>query len=70
MLDFGLDTLTIEEMKMEIGSQTSRQIILKLRTRLKGLLAEHEVKSPLTSHIILMQQICEKVDRANKRNEN
>ena len=41
-------------MKMEIGSEGSRQIVLKYRMKLKALLVEHEVKSDASSHRILL----------------
>jgi len=41
-------------MKMEIGPEGSRQIVLKYRMKLKALLAEHEVKSDASSHRVLL----------------
>ena len=49
-------------MKMDIGPEAKRQIVLKLRARLKGLLAEHEVKAGEQSHMILLGDLIRIVD--------
>jgi len=41
-------------MKMEIGPEAKRQIVLKYRQKLKALLAEHEVKTDDSTHMILL----------------
>lgn len=41
-------------MKMEIGPEVKRQIVLKYRQKLKALLAEHEVKTDDSTHMILL----------------
>jgi hypothetical protein len=52
-------------MNMEIGTETKRQIVLKYRAKLKGLLAEHEVKHGLGTHMLLLNQLCEIVEKEN-----
>ena len=52
-----------EFMDMELGPETKRMIILKLRTRLKGALAEHEVKTDESTHMILLKLLHEIVDK-------
>ena len=54
-------------MKMNIGPETKRQIILKLRTRLKGALCEHEVKSTDDVHMMLLHRLVEIVRQENER---
>ena len=46
-------------MKMELGTETQRQIIIKLRARLKGVLAEHEIMTDDTTHMILLNNLME-----------
>ena len=46
-------------MKMSIGSEAQRAIILKYRQRLKALLAEHEVFSSSERHMIVLLRLCE-----------
>ena len=41
-------------MKMKIGPEVERQIILKYRQKLKALLAEHEVRTDNSTHMILL----------------
>jgi hypothetical protein len=53
-------------MKMEVGPEVNRQIVLKLRMRLKALLAEHEVKSDTPSHRILLGDLIRIVEDANR----
>ena len=52
-----------EFMDMELGPETKRMIILKLRTRLKGALAEHEVKTDESTHMILLNKLLEIVEK-------
>ncbi len=52
---------------MEIGSEVNRQIVLKMRQRLKALLAEHEVKSDESSHRILLGDLIRIVEEHNSK---
>ena len=54
-------------MKMEIGSEMNRQIVIKYRQKLKALIAEHEVKSDNSSHRILLADLINIVDEALNR---
>ena len=54
-------------MNMELGTETKRMIILKLRTRLKGALAEHEVKTDESTHMILLNHLLEVVEEDIKK---
>jgi len=56
-------------MKMDLGPTAKRQIILKLRTRLKGALATHEVQTDETTHMILLQKLCHIVEENNERRD-
>ena len=54
-------------MKMKIGPELERGIILKYRRKLKAVLAEHEVKSSDTEHMILLGDMIRLVEeRTNK----
>ena len=55
---------------MEIGSEMTRQIVLKYRTRLKALLAEHEVISQKQSHMLLLGDLCRMVEEENSHWKN
>ena len=52
-------------MNMELGDEVNRQIVLKYRTKLKGLLAEHEVKHGLSPQILLLNKLCHIVEEEN-----
>ena len=58
-------------MKINIGSELNRGIILKHRQRLKSLLAVHEVMSADdyrdNAHMLLLIQLCEAVEKENER---
>ena len=58
-------------MKMNIGPELNRGIILKYRQRLKSLLAVHEVMSADdyrdNAHMLLLLQLCETVEKENER---
>ena len=54
-------------MKMKIGPELERGIILKYRRKLKAALAEHEVKSDNTEHMVLLGDLIRLVEeRTNK----
>ena len=52
---------------MELGSTLNRGIVLKLRAKLKGLIAEHEVLADDSSHRILLADLIKLTDEANER---
>jgi hypothetical protein len=47
-----------EFMDMEIGPEVKRSAILKYRTRLKGLLAEHEYQAGQSEHLTFLGTLC------------
>lgn len=57
-------------MKLQVGSEATRAIILKYRTRLKGLLAEHEIRTTDQEHLILLCKLCELIEAENTRHKN
>jgi hypothetical protein len=61
-------------MKMKIGKEVSRAVILKYRQRLKAALAEHEVKAAddyrEDAHMLLLLQLCGIVEEENERYRN
>jgi hypothetical protein len=54
-------------MNMELGPEVKRQIILKLRTKLKGLLAENEILAGDKEHMLLLYQLIEIIDDTNAK---
>ena len=58
-------------MKMKIGPEVQRQIVLKYRQRLKAQLAEHEVAAEddyrEDAHMTLLLQLCHIVEKENNR---
>ena len=50
-------------MKMEIGPETKRQIVLKYKQKLKAALAEHEAKADDTSHMILLGDLIRLIEK-------
>jgi hypothetical protein len=48
-------------MKMSLGNEASRAIMVKYRQRLKALLCEHEVKTGHRRQMILLVDLCNKV---------
>ena len=56
-------------MKMDIGPETKRQIVLKYRQKLKAALAEHEVKRSNTEHMILLGDLIRIVEENNNKTD-
>ena len=52
-------------MKMELGTEGKRMIILKYRQKLKAGLAQHEVKSDHVTHMMLLAELVRIVDEHN-----
>ena len=56
-------------MKMEIGPEAKRQIVLKYRQKLKAVIAEHEVNSSDTEHMILLGDLVRIVEQHNNKTD-
>ena len=54
---------------MKIGPEVERQIILKYRQKLKALLAEHEVKTDNSTHMILLGDLIRIVEERNNKTD-
>ena len=57
-------------MKMKIGSEAQRAILIKYRSRLKASLAKHEVLVGDDAQLSLLCKLCEIVEEDISRHEN
>ncbi len=53
-------------MNMELGSEATRAILIKYRKRLKHALSEHEVVCGDNKQIVLLAELCERIEKQTK----
>ncbi|MAV44082.1 MAG: hypothetical protein CMA30_06360 [Euryarchaeota archaeon] len=56
-------------MKMKIGSEATRAILLKYRARLKAALAKHEVLVGDEAQLALLLELCQRVEELTNISE-
>tara|TARA_Y100000310_G_scaffold95193_2_gene93036 strand:+ start:3269 stop:3451 length:183 start_codon:yes stop_codon:yes gene_type:complete len=56
-------------MKLEIGPEAKRQIIIKLRSELKTAIVKHEIQNDETTHMILLGDLIRFVETRKNLDE-